>query len=200
MLGDSRPSALLHGFRGAGRGRGTAGRVSAISEFAHDQHDRIAELDVNPLDLRGERIIAVDALIAKSDRRHDDTPPCPVSPAGAVPWPSCRAASWPTRSTTQGRPPSIPRVVAPAAVQRPASAGSRSRGLGTVYATTVIAPAASRLQRGLIDMDEGFRLMSRVEDIDPMRCASACACSVRVHPARRRAAALPCLRPGGGRS
>ncbi len=44
-----------------------------------------------------------------------------------------------------------------------------SKGLGTVHATTVTHP-----QKGdpynvcLVDMDEGFRLMSRVEDIDPM--------------------------------
>jgi hypothetical protein len=42
-------------------------------------------------------------------------------------------------------------------------------GLGTIYATTV-----THLQQGepynvaLIDCDEGFRLMSRVEEIDPM--------------------------------
>lgn len=44
-----------------------------------------------------------------------------------------------------------------------------SKGLGTVHATTVTHP-----QKGdpynvcLVDMDEGFRLMSRVEDIDPL--------------------------------
>ncbi len=44
-----------------------------------------------------------------------------------------------------------------------------SKGLGTVHATTVTHP-----QKGdpynvcLVDMDEGFRLMTRVEDIAPM--------------------------------
>ena len=43
-----------------------------------------------------------------------------------------------------------------------------SQGLGTVHATTVVHP-----QQGapynvcLVDVDEGFRMMSRVEDIDP---------------------------------
>jgi uncharacterized OB-fold protein len=42
-------------------------------------------------------------------------------------------------------------------------------GLGTVYATTVTHPAqGAPYNVALIDCDEGFRLMSRVEDIDPM--------------------------------
>jgi uncharacterized OB-fold protein len=44
-----------------------------------------------------------------------------------------------------------------------------SKGLGTVYATTVVHPAqGAPFNVALIDCDEGFRLMSRVEDIDPM--------------------------------
>ena len=39
--------------------------IARISEFADDQRDRISELDVNPLICAGERVIAVDALIAK---------------------------------------------------------------------------------------------------------------------------------------
>lgn len=41
-----------------------------------------------------------------------------------------------------------------------------SAGLGTVYATTVTHPREGLPYNvALIDMDEGFRLMSRVEDI-----------------------------------
>jgi hypothetical protein len=44
-----------------------------------------------------------------------------------------------------------------------------SKGLGTVYSTTVVHPAkGGPYNVALIDCDEGFRLMSRVEDIDPM--------------------------------
>ena len=44
-----------------------------------------------------------------------------------------------------------------------------SKGQGTVHATTVVHPAQGEPYNVcLIDMDEGFRLMSRVEDIDPM--------------------------------
>jgi uncharacterized OB-fold protein len=41
-----------------------------------------------------------------------------------------------------------------------------SKGRGTVYATTVVHPAeGAPFNVALIDCDEGFRLMSRVEDI-----------------------------------
>jgi uncharacterized OB-fold protein len=44
-----------------------------------------------------------------------------------------------------------------------------SKGRGTVYATTVVHPAdGGPFNVALIDCDEGFRLMSRVEDVDPM--------------------------------
>lgn len=44
-----------------------------------------------------------------------------------------------------------------------------SKGLGTVHATTVVHPAQGEAYNVcLIDMDEGYRLMSRVEDIDPL--------------------------------
>lgn len=43
-----------------------------------------------------------------------------------------------------------------------------STGSGTVYSTTHIAPRDSEPYNvALIDMDEGFRLMSRVEDLPP---------------------------------
>jgi uncharacterized OB-fold protein len=41
-----------------------------------------------------------------------------------------------------------------------------SQGRGTVYATTIVHPAeGTPFNVALIDCDEGFRLMSRVEDI-----------------------------------
>jgi len=39
--------------------------VARLSEFAADQQERIAELDVNPLICSGGRITAVDALIVR---------------------------------------------------------------------------------------------------------------------------------------
>jgi uncharacterized OB-fold protein len=43
-----------------------------------------------------------------------------------------------------------------------------SKGLGTVHATTVVHPQkGDPYNVALIDMDEGFRMMSRVEDVPP---------------------------------
>jgi len=57
-----------------------------------------------------------------------------------------------------------------------------SKGLGTVYATTVVHPAeGAPYNVALIDCDEGFRLMSRVEDIDPMHVQIGQRVRFRVH-------------------
>ena len=72
-------------------------------------------------------------------------------------------------SPTAGKPVFFPRVLCP-------FTGSDrlewrvSTGFGTVYATTVVHPAdGPPFNVALIDCDEGFRLMSRVEGIDPMQ-------------------------------
>jgi acyl-CoA synthetase (NDP forming) len=67
MLAELKGQRALQGFRGAepvDLDR-LADVVARISEFAHDQRDRIAELDVNPIICAGPRLMAVDALIAK---------------------------------------------------------------------------------------------------------------------------------------
>src|SRR5436853_4799598 len=57
-----------------------------------------------------------------------------------------------------------------------------SKGLGTVYATTVVHPAeGAPYNVALIDCDEGFRLMSRVEDIDPIKVQIGQRVRFRVH-------------------
>ena len=62
-----------------------------------------------------------------------------------------------------------------------------SKGLGTVYATTVVHPAEGKpFNVALIDCDEGFRLMSRVEEIEPANVRIGMRVRFRVH------------RPGGG--
>ena len=70
-------------------------------------------------------------------------------------------------SPAAGKPVFYPRVLCP-------YTGSDemewrlSKGLGIVYATTVVHPAeGAPFNVALIDCDEGFRLMSRVEDIAP---------------------------------
>ena len=66
MLGRLRGAALLRGFRGSEPvdTRKLAEVVCRLSELVADQHERISELDVNPLICAGSRVIAVDALIA----------------------------------------------------------------------------------------------------------------------------------------
>jgi len=57
-----------------------------------------------------------------------------------------------------------------------------SAGLGTVHATTVVHPAAGEPYNvALIDCDEGFRLMSRVEDIPPDQVRIGLRVRFRVH-------------------
>lgn len=60
-----------------------------------------------------------------------------------------------------------------------------SAGLGTVCATTVVHPAreGAPYNVALIDCDEGFRLMSRVEDIPPEQVKIGMRVKFRVHPA-----------------
>src|SRR5687767_1011972 len=58
-----------------------------------------------------------------------------------------------------------------------------SKGLGTVHATTVVhAKDKSPWNVALIDVDEGFRMMSRVEDMDPMQVKIGMRVKVRMHP------------------
>lgn len=64
-----------------------------------------------------------------------------------------------------GRPVFYPRVLGPGT----GTAGLEwrvSEGVGTVHAVTVISPRGEPPYNVvLVDMDEGFRLMSRVEDV-----------------------------------
>lgn len=58
-----------------------------------------------------------------------------------------------------------------------------SKGLGTVYSTTVVyAKNEAPLNVALIEMDEGFRLMSRVEEIDAMQVKIGMRVKFRAHP------------------
>jgi uncharacterized OB-fold protein len=57
-----------------------------------------------------------------------------------------------------------------------------SAGSGTVYATTVTHPRdGAPYNVALIDLDEGFRLMSRVEDIAPDAVRIGMRVKFRVH-------------------
>jgi acyl-CoA synthetase (NDP forming) len=67
MLGRLKGRAALEGFRGSAPvdQDGLADVITRISEFADDQRELIAELDINPLICSGGRITAVDALMVR---------------------------------------------------------------------------------------------------------------------------------------
>jgi uncharacterized OB-fold protein len=73
-----------------------------------------------------------------------------------------------------------------------------SKGLGTVHATTVVHP-----QKGdtynvcLVDVDEGFRMMSRVEDIAPLDVRIGMRVTFRAHPAEGDEPPYPVFTPVG---
>ena len=84
-------------------------------------------------------------------------------------------------SPEAGKPVFYPRVLCP-------FTGSErlewrvSKGLGTVHATTVVHPAqGAPYNVALIDCDEGFRLMSRVEDVAPEKVQIGQRVRLRVH-------------------
>lgn len=67
LLRKLRGAQLFDGFRGAERVDVNAlgAVVARLSEFAWDQQELIAELDINPIICTGERLVAVDALIVR---------------------------------------------------------------------------------------------------------------------------------------
>lgn len=73
-----------------------------------------------------------------------------------------------------------------------------SKGLGTVYSTTVIHYKNEQpLNCALIDLDEGFRMMSRVEDIDPMQVKIGMRVKVRINPGDEKLPPYPVFTPAG---
>jgi uncharacterized OB-fold protein len=71
-----------------------------------------------------------------------------------------------------------------------------SKGLGTVHATTVVHPQkGDPYNVALIDVDEGFRMMSRVEDIAPAQVRIGLRVKFRTHPAEGDDAPYPVFTP-----
>ena len=74
-----------------------------------------------------------------------------------------------------------------------------SKGVGTVYATTVVHPQKGDVYNvALIDMDEGYRMMSRVEDIAPAAVKIGMRVKFRVHPAEGEEPPYPVFTPAEG--
>lgn len=71
-----------------------------------------------------------------------------------------------------------------------------SKGLGTVYSTTAMHfKGEAPLNLALIDMDEGFRLMSRVEDIDAAAVTIGMRVKFRAHPGSEKEPPYPVFTP-----
>jgi uncharacterized OB-fold protein len=96
---------------------------------------------------------------------------------------------------TQGRALFYPRITAPAGFSGELQ-WAISKGVGTVYAVTVIAPKGEPAYNvALIDMDEGFRLMSRVESIAAEDVPIGMRVKVRVHPGEDEEGPYPVFDP-----
>ena len=100
--------------------------------------------------------------------------------------------------TDDNTPVFFPRVIAP-------KTGSThlewrvSKGLGTVHATTVVYTKDQPPHNvALIDVDEGFRLMSRVEDTDPLQVKIGMRVKVRIHPGDEKQPPYPVFVPAEG--
>ena len=100
--------------------------------------------------------------------------------------------------TDDGSAVFFPRAVAPGTAS-PNLEWRVSKGLGTVYATTVVYPKGQPPYNvALIDVDEGFRMMSRVEDIDPLAVKIGMRVKVRMHPGDDKQPPYPVFVPLGG--
>jgi uncharacterized protein len=94
-----------------------------------------------------------------------------------------------------GAPVFHPRLVGPKS-GNPDLEWRVSAGLGTVYATTVNRPRdGAPYNVALIDLDEGFRMMSRVEDIAPEMVKVGMRVKLRVRPGEGTEPPLPVFVP-----
>lgn len=86
------------------------------------------------------------------------------------------------RSRSSGRYFFYPRVAEPATGARDLE-WVQASGRGTVYATTVVRPKPPEAPYNvvLVDLDEGPRVMSRVEGIDPESVSIGMAVKAYVH-------------------
>jgi uncharacterized protein len=101
-------------------------------------------------------------------------------------------------STDDNRAVFFPRVIAPGSGS-PNLEWRVSKGLGTVHATTVLHSRDSAPYNiALIDVDEGFRMMSRVEDIDPMQVKIGMRVKVRMDPGDDKQPPYPVFVPAEG--
>jgi uncharacterized protein len=71
-----------------------------------------------------------------------------------------------------------------------------SKGLGTVYTTTVVHyKGEPPLNVAMIDLDEGFRMMSRVDGIDAMQVKIGMRVKVKMDPGNEKQPPYPVFVP-----
>ena len=103
-------------------------------------------------------------------------------------------------STAGGKAVFYPRVAAPGS----GDTGLEwrvSKGQGTVYATTVVYYRNEPpLNVALIDLDEGFRMMSRVEGIDPLQVKIGMRVRMRMNPGDEKQPPYPVFTPAEAKS
>lgn len=74
-----------------------------------------------------------------------------------------------------------------------------SKGLGTVYATTTLHPRNGEpYDVSMVDLDEGFRMMSRIENIDPAEVKIGMRVKVRMIPGTDDEPVYPVFDPAEG--
>jgi uncharacterized OB-fold protein len=110
----------------------------------------------------------------------------------------CRKGELAYQASDDGTAVFYPRVVAPKSGS-PNLGWRVSKGLGTVYATTVVYyKNEPPLNVALIDVDEGFRMMSRVEGIDPMQVRIGMRVKVKMLPGDEKQPPYPVFTPAEG--
>jgi uncharacterized OB-fold protein len=91
-----------------------------------------------------------------------------------------------------------PRAVAPGTA-KPNLEWRVSKGVGTVYATTTMhRRGEDPYDISMIELDEGFRMMSRVESVDPMDVKIGMRVKVRMIPASDKEPIYPVFDPVEG--
>jgi uncharacterized protein len=92
----------------------------------------------------------------------------------------------------------FPRLTAPGTAS-PNLEWRVSKGLGTVYATTTLFPRdKDPYDVSMVELDEGFKMMSRVESIDPMEVKIGMRVKVRMIPTTDKQPSYPVFDPVEG--
>lgn len=99
--------------------------------------------------------------------------------------------------TEDGTAVFYPRLVAPKTCG--ALEWKVSKGLGTVYATTTLHPRNGEpYDVSMVDLDEGFRMMSRIENIDPSEVKIGMRVKMRMIPGTDDQPVYPVFDPAEG--